>query len=69
MCPLNLLLQCKINKTFLRPVSEKEAVPKGMMATAHLAIPALIHLTHSPLMDRAVQPVGSKPWFMKAGVR
>ena len=41
----------------------------GVMATRNMLPSAYQGLTHEPLMADGVEPVGSKAWFIRNGIR
>lgn len=57
---------CKVNPKYL---TDSSSTTDGVMATTRMTVGAYVNLMHDPLMADAVQPVGSKAWFIRYGVR
>ena len=57
-----------MNPKFLKG-SSRSSVADGVMATRDMQLSAYEKLTHDPLMADGVEPVGSKAWIMRAGIR
>ena len=55
-----------MNTKFLKGSS---SVPDGVMATKNLLSSAYEELIHDSLMADGVEPVGSKAWFIRNGIR
>ena len=56
-----------MNPKYLK--SSYSAVPDGVMATKDMLPSAYGDLSHGPLMADGVEPVGSKAWFIRNGIR
>ena len=50
-------------------LTDSSSTTDGVMATTRMTNEAYGNLIHDPLMADAVQPVGSKAWFIRYGVR
>ena len=58
--------QCKVNPKYLKSSS---SVADGVMATKHMRSSAYVDLMDNTLMDDGVEPLGSKAWFIRDGIR
>ena len=45
------------------------AVADGVMATKHMRSAAYVDLMDNTLLSDGVEPVGSKAWFIRNGIR
>ena len=59
--------QCKVNPKYLK--RSYSAVADGVMATKHMRSSAYVDLMDNTLMDDGVEPLGSKAWFIRDGIR
>ena len=59
--------QCKVNPKYLK--SSYSAVADGVMATKHMRSSAYVDLMDNTLLSDGVEPVGSKAWFIRNGIR
>ena len=59
--------QCKVNPKYLK--SSYSAVADGVMATKHMRSSAYVDLLGNTLMADGVEPLGSKAWFIRDGIR
>ncbi|XP_067023381.1 semaphorin-5A-like isoform X2 [Acropora muricata] len=57
---------CKVNPKFL---NGSASGADGVMATRNMLPSAYQGLTHEPLMADGVEPIGSKAWFIRNGIR
>ncbi|XP_044178744.1 semaphorin-5B-like isoform X2 [Acropora millepora] len=58
---------CKVNPKYLK--SSYSAVADGVMATKHMRSSAYVDLMDHTLLSDGVEPVGSKAWFIRNGIR
>ncbi|XP_074622240.1 semaphorin-5A-like isoform X3 [Acropora palmata] len=58
---------CKVNPKCLK--SSYSAVADGVMATKHMRSSAYVDLMYNTLMADGVEPLGSKAWFIRDGIR
>ncbi|KAK2561194.1 Semaphorin-5B [Acropora cervicornis] len=61
------LTACKVNPKCLK--SSYSAVADGVMATKHMRSSAYVDLMYNTLMADGVEPLGSKAWFIRDGIR
>ena len=55
-----------MNPKYLKPSS---SAADGVMATKDMLSSAYGQLIHGPLIADGVEPVGSKAWFIRNGIR
>ncbi|XP_015764633.1 PREDICTED: semaphorin-5A-like isoform X2 [Acropora digitifera] len=58
---------CKVNPKYLK--NSSSVVADGVMPTKELIVSAYRELKHDPLMSDGVEPVESKTWFIRNGIR